>query len=726
MADLDQITGHREVYSVVWLDPLVDPEDLHTQELATKLSDACTVFADILECLSHLKMAVDQTILIISGSCAEQCIHSFHSIPSISCIVIYCAQREKYSWIESYRKVVTCVQTEADLIEYVHCLMTIKCQTSFYLIERVKNNAATSMRFRLTFECLKAASCRTHAKRDMVENCRMFYRHNLAQLATIDDFEKEYCSTDAISWYTKHSFIYKLINSALRAQNVDILCLFSFFIRDLQKQLAHTYSSLVETHRNDVFKVYRGMRISSSELNQLRHNADALVTTTSYMSTSKIREVATLFATKSVVENLEPVLFEITIDLSTVGKACFADVSAFSCFPEEEEVLFNFGSVFRIHSVDYDVGLGIWLVSMSVASTKEYLDVPELCRLLDFEDIEENRLNRDFCTRRWDAYYNDWPVAYHGTARMTGDGLFVKSFSGCVLGDVDKHRMPIISYKKKQIRHAVSFNCIYGCNCYGNNNILKHASKNVNDSSETAFSINEKTHQSDKFHYPLIACVDSDSVTNMNANHFRIHPNIDRDNSPRQQGTHEIVRDTSNHSRKSTENINYEFFVENPILCFDIRGDRLRRVKTTLSEAFCDFQTIFIADVAQIIKLAAQCQVNNRQLYLILSESLVAEFKSFETKMIRIYYLDDELQGPTCDEWNGPRLDGIYVDTIDQLTNKLYHDLARFYSKAAELVASKGKHSMATKHLLLKSARCYELLAQNTRNIIQRYQDSLI
>lgn len=731
MADLDQIASHREDYSIVWLDPLIDPEDLHTQELATKLSDTCKVFADIVECLNHIRMTLDPTILIISGSCAEQCLNSFRSIPSIDSIVIYCAKPEKYSWIDVYGKVVTCVQTEADLIEYVHRLMTLKCQKSFHLIKRTKNDAATFIWFRLMFDCLIAVSRETDAKEKMIQSCRMLYRHNRAELAKIEEFEKTYCSEDAIRWYTGGSFIYRKVNQALRTENINKVSLFGSFIYDLYIRLAQDYcSSSIEAYESDIFTVYRGMRMSSSELNILRNSTEALVITNCFMSTSKNRDVATAFIPRSVAETLVAVLFEIEIDLFATKNACFAEISRFSCFPEEEEILFNIGSTFRINSVEYDVETELWLVLMSLVATKEYLDIPELPRLCEFESLDQNQLDRNLCTSRlknpFHAYYNYGRTKVYRPGWIALDDRNVQGSSSVVLSDVDNYVKALLFYEQEQFRHTVSVNCACDCNCYGNNNISKDVLEKVNDSSKTTFSINEKTEPSDEFHYLKFALDYKNDVTNMNTNHLRRYFSSDTGNFSCQQEKYESVPYAFNYLRMSTRNTSREFFVENPILCFDIRKDRLNREKKALAQAFFGFQTMFVTDVSQIIEIAARCQVNNHQLYFISSESLVTELKSFEMKMIRIYYLNNEFQRLTCDEWDGVGPNEIYVDTIEQLTSRLYHDLARFYSKAAEQVASKDKHSMIIKHLLLKSTRCYELLAQNTRNIIQRYQDSLI
>ncbi len=46
----------------------------------------------------------------------------------------------------------------------------------------------------------------------------------------IDQFAREHRSEKAICWYSKQSFVYKLINKALRTEYMDLLYKFRFFI----------------------------------------------------------------------------------------------------------------------------------------------------------------------------------------------------------------------------------------------------------------------------------------------------------------------------------------------------------------------------------------------------------------------------------------------------------------------------------------------------------------
>jgi hypothetical protein len=48
------------------------------------------------------------------------------------------------------------------------------------------------------------------------DKCREYYRGDETILQQIADFSKEYKANDAIKWYTEDSFVYHLLNRALR------------------------------------------------------------------------------------------------------------------------------------------------------------------------------------------------------------------------------------------------------------------------------------------------------------------------------------------------------------------------------------------------------------------------------------------------------------------------------------------------------------------------------
>ncbi|CAF4959412.1 unnamed protein product, partial [Rotaria sp. Silwood1] len=70
--------------------------------------------------------------------------------------------------------------------------------------------------------------------------------------------------------------------------------------------------------------------------------------------------------------NLEPVLFEIDANPKVVTTKPFAEISAYSEFSDESEVLFMLGSIFRLKSVNHNSNDQVWVIKMTVCSENEH------------------------------------------------------------------------------------------------------------------------------------------------------------------------------------------------------------------------------------------------------------------------------------------------------------------------------------------------------------------
>lgn len=198
-------------------------------------------------------------------------------------------------------------------------------------------------------------------KSEFISQCREIYKSNPEKLKIVDDFGKNYVPEHSLWWYTRNAFIYRLLNKVLRIQNIDLLFIFRFYIRDIEKQLSdRRYQSCI--------RVYRAQFMSKDELNVLRNSIDTSISVNSSLSTSSKYEVASLYSGSSGADDtLEKVLFEIDADPNQVGVKPFADISEISCFKGEDEILMMVGSVFRLNKIYIDNDK-VWHIEMTLCS----------------------------------------------------------------------------------------------------------------------------------------------------------------------------------------------------------------------------------------------------------------------------------------------------------------------------------------------------------------------
>ncbi|CAF3696222.1 unnamed protein product [Rotaria sp. Silwood1] len=206
----------------------------------------------------------------------------------------------------------------------------------------------------------------------MLSECRAYYSNDPVQLARINEFERKYESKDAIRWYTKPGFLFYLVNKALRSQNIWALYKFRYFIIDLCYRLEEVSNS----QSFSSIRLYRGAKLNRDELEQLQ--VGRLVSTNGFLSCSSDRYIAEMFigidhmTDRSSNHNRDAwqqfVLFIIDVDRRTSTNTVVADISHQSDIPDENEMIFNFGSTFIINEICFDKNKCIWLIQMSSSS----------------------------------------------------------------------------------------------------------------------------------------------------------------------------------------------------------------------------------------------------------------------------------------------------------------------------------------------------------------------
>ena len=99
-------------------------------------------------------------------------------------------------------------------------------------------------------------------KQQLIQLCEKEYQTNNKELIFVREFEKDYRADKALWWYTRNSFLHRMLNKALRVQNIDLLFLFRFVIGDI-------YQQLKQYQQQSPICIYRGQVISIDELNTL-------------------------------------------------------------------------------------------------------------------------------------------------------------------------------------------------------------------------------------------------------------------------------------------------------------------------------------------------------------------------------------------------------------------------------------------------------------------------
>ncbi|CAF1407093.1 unnamed protein product [Didymodactylos carnosus] len=216
------------------------------------------------------------------------------------------------------------------------------------------------MYFQLLIEILLEIDSSDESKQELIEQCRKQYEKNEQELAYIEEFHEEYEPNRAIWWYTRECFLYRILNKALRVQDIDILFKLRFFIKDLHSQLEQLHFKSPNIAKE--LTLYRGQGMMVEEFEKLKGHIGGFLSINYFFSTSESKDVAVRFAQASINrEGFEAILFEISVDTENCSKP-FHNITMSSAMPTESEVLFSLGTVFRIQSIKRSTSTGIWNV----------------------------------------------------------------------------------------------------------------------------------------------------------------------------------------------------------------------------------------------------------------------------------------------------------------------------------------------------------------------------
>jgi hypothetical protein len=205
------------------------------------------LFYDRDQCIETLPSIIGQTIFFVLGSGQSDLVDILSTFTYID--YIYLSEPSHFRYTSQIRGVFPEIkqllhQLKNDIktveISYTHLYLT----TSGDLIQpqiSTQNLQYRTKEFKwiqVIFDVLLQTSRPTeNIYKDLLDECRLIYRGNKTQTQYIEEFEEKYEPSKAIWWYTRDTFLYRLINMALRTENMVIIWKFRFIIQDIYQQL---------------------------------------------------------------------------------------------------------------------------------------------------------------------------------------------------------------------------------------------------------------------------------------------------------------------------------------------------------------------------------------------------------------------------------------------------------------------------------------------------------
>ena len=219
--------------------------------------------------------------------------------------------------------------------------------------------------YQVLIDCLLRLKPHETDTNELINFYQNAYQGNNNELFNLEEFQRNYSSEKALWWYTRESFFYRTINEALRSENIHMMFLLRSYISDIQKQLR-------KYQCEDQLKVYRGQIMSKTEFETLKQCENQLISVNSFFSTSKDRSSAMfMLGEMSDIVDWERLLFEIDANPELVTTKSFADIRQLSYFPNESEILFMTGSIFRVENIFVDENQ-FWIIRMTLCDDNQH------------------------------------------------------------------------------------------------------------------------------------------------------------------------------------------------------------------------------------------------------------------------------------------------------------------------------------------------------------------
>ncbi|CAF3831650.1 unnamed protein product [Rotaria magnacalcarata] len=352
-----QLTSNMKGDSFIWLGGMLNHPNKNLDE--TIAPSKWNIFNEISICIPHIEIQLREEkriFLVVSGSLGHTLfITSFHLMSLIPYIYIYCSSFDLYVNWANYCSGIRGVHANArvlgeqinqDLNEfYPFRPATNNHQTIFKIIIQHRQlhyhhglsiiiNPEQSHIFLAHQREIDTLLCMPHttqSRDEMLIEFRRICKDDNRALDEINRLEQEYDSKDAVYWYSREYFLYRMINQTLRNNHVESMFKMRYFLTDLYAQLTELYT---QNHVQNLFGQRNGIMVYRA--------------TKPFLSTTKSFAVASLFAATSEGTDITQVIFCIKIDRLCENFRPFACISQTAFIPEEEEVLFSMGSLFRV------------------------------------------------------------------------------------------------------------------------------------------------------------------------------------------------------------------------------------------------------------------------------------------------------------------------------------------------------------------------------------------
>ena len=343
---------------LVWLDSHIKQDQVEYKKNITslrKIIDTIYIYTNVDDCMQFVEQTKNENVcMIVSGSLGQHIVPRIHNLSQLDSIFIFCGNKQYHEqWAKNWSKIKGVYTHIGSLCHHLK-QSAEDCEqnavTSFSLVST--NIDASSMNLdqldpmfictQIIKEILLGIKFEQKDILDFTRYCRKIFETHSEQVKT---FENDYRQRQIpIRWYTTESFLYPMLNRALRLLNIDVIIKMGFFISDLHREIDELFTDTANSQ--EIFTVYRGQGIFKDEFQKICHTKGGLIAFNNFLFANTVENVSMGFAQRALANpDMIGVLFTMKIDTqqSTTPFALIQD--------QDKQILFTMHTVFRIRDI---------------------------------------------------------------------------------------------------------------------------------------------------------------------------------------------------------------------------------------------------------------------------------------------------------------------------------------------------------------------------------------
>ena len=261
-------------YEIIWHDPNVNSQE--NQQYMAELKKLCKVktFTKWKEAENYIKGAKTICHVITSGTNGELFVKEIFSSQNVPNILTFCRNENHHStWTKNYHQKVLCTETKIeDVISQIQKnLLGWHKQSSSLKLDlpafvRIFNDWDKSQMNHLHryLKVIPNFTNRAQAKKDFLNLSKGVYTddENTKLIARFEQTYNKYDMEAILKWYTRQSFLYKILNNCLRIATSDSTQYCRFLLKDVEKAIKDQYQT---KSKNFSGLLYRGAYLSEGE-----------------------------------------------------------------------------------------------------------------------------------------------------------------------------------------------------------------------------------------------------------------------------------------------------------------------------------------------------------------------------------------------------------------------------------------------------------------------------